>query len=41
MITAPTHHVCLDEHGIAYIAGTSMKISMMVHVGEFVQWLKS
>lgn len=30
MGTAPIHHVNLDECGIAYIAGTSMKVAHIV-----------
>jgi uncharacterized protein (DUF433 family) len=26
MITAPINHVCLDERGVAYIAGTRIKV---------------
>ena len=25
MITAPINHICLDERGVAYIAGTRIK----------------
>ena len=27
MIAAPIHHISLDERGIAYIAGTAMKVA--------------
>jgi uncharacterized protein (DUF433 family) len=26
MITAPINHICLDERGVAYIAGTRIKV---------------
>ena len=26
MITAPINHICLDERGVAYIAGTRVKV---------------
>ena len=27
MVAAPIHHINLDERGVAYIAGTSMKVA--------------
>jgi uncharacterized protein (DUF433 family) len=30
MVAAPIHHISLDERGIAYIAGTSMKVAHIV-----------
>lgn len=30
MVAAPIHHISLDERGIAYIAGTSMKVGHIV-----------
>jgi uncharacterized protein (DUF433 family) len=30
MVTAPIDHICLDERGIAYITGTSMKVVSIV-----------
>jgi len=27
MIAAPIHHISLDERGVAYIAGTSLKVA--------------
>ena len=30
MVAAPIHHISLDERGVAYIAGTSMKVAHIV-----------
>ena len=30
MVAAPIHHISLDERGVAYIAGTSMKVTDIV-----------
>jgi uncharacterized protein (DUF433 family) len=29
MVAAPIHHICLDERGIAYIAGSSLTVAVI------------